>query len=143
MEGGAERKFPLSGQYKRPPGTYYCNNNMHGVQQTNNRSRVTCNTYGKQGHYVCECRANKRCYRCGSPQHQVRDCTYPPAPANQGPGGTATSAVLPEQGWASSQPKLLSSGTLTESYKIPQLATTTHKRQSLHYVHRGSQGHSK
>ncbi|XP_056688342.1 uncharacterized protein [Spinacia oleracea] len=65
------------GSYKKPNVGNYGGNNQHS-----NRPQV-CNKCGKRGHIERNCRVGTgQCYRCGSKEHQVKDC---PRPAPQYP----------------------------------------------------------
>ena len=92
---GAKRKghnrdnlgnFQSQEQNRRPAGGQYSGNFNRGGQYPNTRPKVTCNACGKPRHFARECRIAKRCFRCGSHQHQVRDCPLPPPPTVQGQG---------------------------------------------------------
>jgi len=83
-KGDNRGNFQLQKQYSWPTENKYSNGINWGGQHPNTKPKVTCNTYRKLGHYARECHLVKRCFRCGSPQHQVRDCPLPPPPTGQG-----------------------------------------------------------
>ena len=58
----------------------------------------------KPGHYAHECHNVKRCFRCGSHLHQVKDCPFPPPESEERPGGPQHQRYMPPSGGQPAQP---------------------------------------
>jgi len=125
-KGDKRENFHSQEPYKRPPENHYFNNNMCGGQHPNTRPRVTCNGCGYPRHYAQEHYLIKRCFCCGSPQHQIRDCSHPSCWPRSWGTGTVAPAALPKQGWADGKPKSSGPNTLAESSSISQPTIVKH-----------------